>query len=99
LIILFRDGSVKVVGDVSLGLKRADYFNNVKRIRAAASCIIAETEDGTYLMAHETTNADLGSVMRWSNVRWFAAGSLCIGSVDTYGRVAIEGDGAPIKES
>lgn len=97
LVLLFRDGSVKVVGDVSLGLKRADYFNNVKRIRAAASCIIAETEKGSFLMAHEAANADGGTVMRWSNVRWFAAGALCIGNVDTYGRVNIEGDGTPVK--
>jgi len=97
LVILFRDGSVKMVGNVSFGLKRADQFTGIKRIRAAAACVIAETENGTYKMAHEGTDAYVGSVLQWSNVRWFAAGAFCIGNVDTYGRINVEGDGAPVK--
>lgn len=98
-VILFADGSVRVVGDKSMGLYQADSFTEVKRIRAAASCIVAEKEDGSYVMAHGALGADCGSVAGWKNMKYFAAGSVCVGAVDEYGNMQIEGDGKPVPKN
>lgn len=95
-VLLFADGSVKVVGDISMGLRAADSFTDIRRIRAAAACIIAEKEDGTYVMAHGSANADNGFVGTWKNMKHFAAGSICVGAVDASGNMKIEGEGKPV---
>lgn len=96
VVLLFADGSVKVVGDISMGLREADSFTDIRKIRAAASCIVAEKEDGTYVIAHGAANADCGSVWNWKNMKYFAAGSVCVGAVDASGNIKIEGDGKPV---
>ncbi len=96
LVLLFKDGSLKVVGDISGGLKQADSFTNIRRIRAAGACVIAEKTNGTYQMAHSVLNANPGSVSGWRNADQFAAGSVCIGYVNKAGEIHIEGDGSPV---
>ena len=96
LVLLFKDGSVKMVGDISGGLKQADSFTHIRRIRASGACVIAEKINGTYLMAHSVLNADPGSVSGWRNADQFAAGSVCIGYVNPAGEIHIEGDGSPV---
>lgn len=96
LVLLMSDKTVRLAGNISMGLKRAENFSDVRRIRAGGCCIIAETDEGTYMMAQGTYNANCGSVITWKNTRDFAAGSLCIGRVDQNGSMKIEGDGAPV---
>ena len=96
LVILLADGTVHLQGDISMGLKEAETFTGIRRIRAAGTCIIAEKTNGTYVMASGTANADCGSVRKWRNLSLYAAGSVCIGHVDKNGKIIIEGDGAPV---
>lgn len=96
LVLLKSDGSIELVGDISMGLKRAENFTDVRRLRAGGCCIIAETHDGTYMLAQGVYNANCGSVITWKNMREFAAGSLCIARIEKNGSMKTEGDGAPI---
>lgn len=95
-VLLFTDGSVKIVGDTSLGLRKVDTFTKIRRIRASAACVVAEKEDGSYVIAQGIANADCGSAWNWKNMKYFAAGSACIGAVDENGNIILEGDGTPV---
>ncbi len=94
-VLLFADGSVKVVGDVSAGLKKADDFSEVEKIRAGANTIVAQRKNGSFVMASGVINGDSGSVGIWTDVKEFAAGSVCVGYVDTKGTIHTDGDGKP----
>jgi len=96
VVLMKRDGTVELLGDISMGLKRAENFTDIRRIRAGGCCIIAETGNGTYMMAQGAYNANCGSVITWKNLKEFAAGSLCIGRIEQNGSMKTEGDGAPI---
>ncbi len=96
VVLMKRDGSIELLGDISMGLKRAENFTDIRRIRAGGCCIIAETNDGTYMMAQGTYNANCGSVITWKHLKDFAAGALCIGKIEQNGTMKTEGDGAPI---
>ncbi len=95
LVILFADGTVAVRGDISLGIKNADSFTNVKRISAGDGCIVAETNDGKFLMASGIVKGSCGSVDTWKDVRLFSAGSACAAYVNAQGNIIYTGDGAP----
>jgi len=94
LVLLMDDNTLVLLGEVSMGLKEADDFTDVRRLRAGGNCIIAENSRGSYMLAYGSRNASAGSVITWKNITEFAAGSVCIGSVDAEGAMKIEGDGA-----
>ncbi|MBQ7921587.1 MAG: hypothetical protein IJ325_03300 [Clostridia bacterium] len=96
LVLHMSDNTLKLVGEISMGLKAAEDFDDIVRVRAGGNTILAETDRGTYLLAHASYNASAGFVLTWKNMEDFAAGFLCAGCIDQNGTMQITGDGSVI---
>ncbi len=95
-VLLTREGTVMIVGDITMGLLDADQTEGVSRIRAGGSGIVLEKSNGDYTYFCGAKNADEVVTDSWSDLREFAAGSVCVSYIDKNGKMITEGECAPV---
>ena len=91
-VVLFADGSVGIRGERSCGIADVLQLENVTRIRAGASAVIAEHRDGTYTLCGgcaETGN--YGSVASWKSLIDYDIGAVCAAALEENGTLRTTG--------